>query len=142
VGLATALKLAYDELAERIAHYQTLRDRLIDGILTAISAAHLSGHAEQRLPSHASFVFEGIEHLDLLGQLNDQGIAASAASACKTGNKQPSSVLLALGYNPELASSSLRLTVGLHTTPPEIDCTVETLARIICNLAQAATSVA
>ncbi|HEX2907771.1 MAG TPA: cysteine desulfurase family protein [Phototrophicaceae bacterium] len=136
VGLAAALKLAYDELAERTAYYQSLRDQLITGILSAISTAQLTGHPEHRLSSHASFVFEGLENFDLLGQLNEQGIAASAASACKTGNTQPSSVLLALGYGPELASSSLRLTVGLHTTQSEIDCTVETLARIICNLPQ------
>jgi cysteine desulfurase len=138
VGLATALKLAYDELDERTAHYQLVRDRLIDGVLSTIPNAHLTGHPEQRLPAHASFVFDGLDlsHTSLVLRLDEQGIAGSAASACKTGSPEPSSVLLALGYVRELASSSLRLTVGLHTTTEDIDRTVETLADVVRQVAR------
>jgi cysteine desulfurase len=136
VGLAEALKLAYAKREERTAHYTLLRDRLIDGVLNSIPQARLTGHAADRLPSHASFVFEGIQSGSLLDLLDARGIAASAASACKTGSVAPSSVLLALGYAPELAASSLRLTVGLHTTTADIDITVTALASIIHQLAR------
>ena len=64
-------------------------------------------------------------HLDM------KGIAASSGSACKTGNPEPSEVLLALGYSPEQALSSLRLTVGLQTTEADIEYTVDTLAQTV-----------
>lgn len=134
VGLAAALKLAYDEVETRTAQYQVLRDRLIDGVLNTIPNAHLTGHPEQRLPSHASFVFDDIQGGTLVDLLDAKGIAASAASACKTGSVTSSSVLLALGYAPELAATSLRLTVGLHTSAADIDYTVDTLADLIRQL--------
>lgn len=136
VGLAEALKLAYAEVDERTAHYQTLRDRLIDGVLNTIPNARLTGHPEQRLASHASFVFENIHSGELVTFLDAKGIAASAASACKTGNPEPSSTLLALGYDRDLAAASLRLTVGVQTTIADIDYTVETLGYVIQKLAR------
>jgi hypothetical protein len=45
-------------------------------------------------------------------------------------------VKLALGYSRELASSSLRLTLGLHTTSEEIDYTVGVLRDLIGSLSQ------
>jgi cysteine desulfurase len=89
VGMAKALQLAYDERESRLAHYKTMRDALIDGILNSVSDTHLSGHPEQRLPSHASFVFEGVDSTKLLMYLDMKGIAASSAPACKTGNPEP-----------------------------------------------------
>lgn len=135
VGLAKALELAYNALEARTEHYRELRDRLIDGVLTHVPNAHLTGHPEERLPSHASFVFEGIDSNGLLSQLEAAGIAGSAASACKTGSAAPSSVVLALGYKPAIASCSLRLTVGTQTSLRDIDFAVGTIATVIQSLA-------
>lgn len=142
VGLATALKLAYDELETRTAHYLTLRDRLINGVLNNIPNAHLTGHPQNRLPSHASFVFEDINNRALLDLLSAKGIAASAASACNTGSVEPSGVLLAMGYAPELASATLRLTVGVQNTIEDIDYTVQSLTGIIAKLSSQPTYLA
>jgi cysteine desulfurase len=131
VGMAKALQLAYDERESRLAHYKTMRDALIDGILNSVSDTHLSGHPEQRLPSHASFVFEGVDSTKLLMYLDMKGIAASSASACKTGNPEPSGVLLAMGYKPELASGSLRLSVGQHTTMEDVEYTLNALVESV-----------
>ncbi|MDX2140494.1 MAG: cysteine desulfurase family protein [Chloroflexota bacterium] len=120
VGMATALKLAYDEHDARVAHYRLMRDMVIDGILARVPGASLTGHPSQRLPAHASFVFDGVDANMLLMHLDLKGIAASSASACKTGNPEPSGVLLAMGYERRLASSSLRLSVGLHTSEEDI----------------------
>jgi cysteine desulfurase len=131
VGMATALELAYAEQDERISHFLQMRDTLIDGILSRVPDAELTGHAEHRLPSHASFVFAGIDSAKLLIHLDTKGIAASAGSACKTGNPEPSGVLLAMGYTPELATGSLRLTVGRQTTAEDVEYTVETVTTTI-----------
>jgi cysteine desulfurase len=134
VGLAKALELAYTEYDERIAHLQARRDQLITGVLAQVPNAILTGHPEERLPGHASFVFEQIDSSLLLNVLDAKGIAASAASACKTGSVAPSSVLLALGYPAELAAASLRLTVGIHTTEADIDYAIATIADVIQKL--------
>ena len=121
VGLATALELAYAESEERLTDFRHLRDRLIAGILSRIEGAMLSGHPAQRLPSHASFVLPGIDANALLMHLDMNGIAASSGSACKTGNPEPSDVLLALGYTADEAKCGLRLSVGTRTTEADVD---------------------
>lgn len=131
VGMAKALELAYQELDGRTAHYQTLRDQLIDGILSRVPNAQLTGHPEQRLPSHASFVFDGIDGNMLLIHLDMNGVAASSGSACKTGNPEPSEVLLAMGYSREQALGSLRLTVGWQTNPNDIEYAIEVIAKAV-----------
>jgi cysteine desulfurase len=136
VGMARALELAYAELAERTAHLQTLRDQLIHGVLMHIDRARLTGHPTQRLPGHASFVIDGVDSNLLIMHLDLKGVAASSASACKTGNPEPSGVLLALGYPPELASGSLRLSVGKDTTAEDINYAVAMLAETVTALAR------
>ena len=131
IGLAKAFEIAYDELDEHTTHYKMLRDQLIDGILSTVPNAQLTGHPEKRLPSHASFIFDGIESNTLLTHLDLQGIAASSGSACKTGNPEPSSVLLAMGYSESAARSSLRLTVGRQNTAEEIDYTIKAVAKSV-----------
>lgn len=128
VGLAKALELAHDENAERIAHFSRLRDRLVAGILQGVAGAELSGHPEQRLPSHASFVLPGIDANALLMHLDMRGIAASSGSACKVGDPAPSEILLAVGYSPAAAKCGLRLSVGTSTTASDIDYVVKVLA--------------
>lgn len=121
IGMAKALELAYQDHAARTAEYARLRERIIGGVLTAIPGAHLTGHPTERLPNHASFVFEGVNGNTILMHLDVAGISASSGSACNTGNPEPSDVLLAMGIAPELALGSLRLTVGKQTTDAEID---------------------
>ncbi len=131
VGLATALRLAYDEYEERTAHYRHLRDQLIEGVLRFAPNARLTGHPEQRLPNHASFVFDGLDGNVLIMHLDMKGIAASSASACKTGNPEPSSVLLAMGVPYDAAFGGLRLTVGKDTTEADIEYAVSVLGTTV-----------
>ncbi|MCI0712690.1 MAG: cysteine desulfurase [Chloroflexi bacterium] len=134
VGLATAMQLAYDELEQRADHLAALRDKLIDGMLSSIPDVELTGSREDRLPSHASFVLKNVDGNSLLMHLDLKGIAASSGSACKTGNPEPSDVLLALGYDREWALGGLRLSVGLHTTEEDIDYVLDVMPGIIQNM--------
>ena len=134
VGLATALELAYAESEERLTDFRHLRDRLIAGILSRIEGAMLSGHPAQRLPSHASFVLPGIDANALLMHLDMNGIAASSGSACKTGNPEPSDVLLALGYTADEAKCGLRLSVGTRTTEADVDYALGILVEAVGKL--------
>ena len=135
VGAAKALELAMADLPETVAHYQQLRDRLIEGILTAVpDNAILTGHPTNRLPHNASFAFRHLSGNDLLMHLDMAGIAASSGSACKSGDPKPSAVLEALGLGREWAKGGLRLTVGRHNTMDEIEQVVATLPRLVAKL--------
>jgi cysteine desulfurase len=131
VGMAKALQLADDEFEAHTTHYRTIRDLLIEGILRRLPNAQLSGHPTERIPSHASFVFDGIDSTTLLMHLDMKGIAGSSGSACKTGNPEPSEVLLAMGYSEHEAIGGLRLTVGRQTTEADIEYAVEALAETV-----------
>lgn len=127
VGLARALEIAYEEAARHNAHYQQLRDRLIDGILARVPDAQLTGHPRERLPNNASFVFQHVDGNALLMHLDLKGIAASSGSACKVGSPEPSAVLLSMGFDRTWALGGLRLTVGRHTTDEDIDYALEVI---------------
>jgi cysteine desulfurase len=127
IGLAKALELAYEEHDERLAHVTKLRDMLIEGITSRIPQAHTTGHPVHRLPSHASFVFDNMDANKLLIHMDMRGVAASSASACKTGNPEPSGTLLALGYSREDAYGGLRLTVSHHTTEEDVEYAIDVI---------------
>ena len=67
----------------------------------------------------------------MLLALDMMGIAASAGSACTTGNSAPSHVLLAMGLSEELARSSLRFSVGPGITSEDLDDVVSALEEIV-----------
>lgn len=131
VGLAEALHLAQSELDERGAKNRFWRDQIIQGILSRISSSRLTGHPHQRLPNHASFVFEKVDGNKLLMLLDQAGFACSSGSACKVGDPQPSEVLVALGLSRAWSLGSLRITTGRDTTQNDIDRLLDILPGLI-----------
>ncbi len=104
VGLAQAFRLAQSERAARVSQVNPLRERLIGAVLEEIPGAQLTGHPQQRLPNHASFVFEGVDGNALLMMLDMAGFAVSSGSACKTGSPEPSDVLHRPGHTAHLGA--------------------------------------
>lgn len=131
VGFAEALKLAAEERESRTAHVQPLRDRVIGAVLESIPDSQLTGHPEKRLPNHASFVFKDADGNLLLQLLDAAGFACSSGSACKTGNPEPSEVIKALGYSDDWALGSLRVTLGMDTTPEHVESFLKTLPALV-----------
>jgi len=131
VGFAEALYLAAEEREARTAHVRPMRDHIIGTVLETISDSKLTGHPEQRLPNHASFVFKDVDGNLLLQLLDAAGYACSSGSACKTGNPEPSEVIKALGYSDNWALGSLRITLGAGTTPEHVDSFLKTLPDLV-----------
>jgi cysteine sulfinate desulfinase/cysteine desulfurase-like protein len=63
--------------------------------------------------------------------LDQHGIAISSGSACKTGNPDPTHVLIAMGKSPESAHCAARFSLSHHTTEMEIDATVTALSEVL-----------
>lgn len=131
VGFAEALRLAAEERDARVAHVKPLRDQIIGRVLEEIPDSKLTGHPENRLPNHASFVFKDVDGNLLLQMLDSAGFACSSGSACKTGNPEPSEVITSLGYSRDWALGSLRITLGVDSTPEHVDLFLKTLLGLV-----------
>lgn len=136
VGLATALKLAYQDMAASVAQQTRLRDKLITGVLETIPDTALTGHPTQRLPNSASFVFKDCDATAILMHLDMNGVGGASGSACATGMPEPSDVLLAMGIDYQLALGALRLTLGRSTTDEDITYVLEKLPGIVQTVRQ------
>jgi cysteine desulfurase len=130
VGLAAALRLTVERRPADIPRFNKLSSRLRESILKTPDSK-LTGHPTNRLPNHSSFIFKNIDGNELLMRLDLEGIAASSGSACKTGDPEPSGVILALGYDRAWALGSLRLTVGRHTTDEDVERACEVVKRVV-----------
>ncbi len=136
VGLATAMKLAWDEAEDRNAHAGKLRGRLLYGLPERIPDTVITGPADpaSRLSNSVSCCFRNVEGESVLLALDMAGIAASSGSACTTGSLEPSHVLTAMGIDRDLAHASLRLTVGKDNTAAQIDYVLDKLPEIVARL--------
>ena len=130
-GFAEALWLANEEREARTSHVKPLRDQIIGRVLEEIPDSKLTGHPVQRLPNHASFVFENVDGNLLLQLLDSAGFACSSGSACKTGNPEPSEVVTSLGLTRDWALGSLRVTLGVNTTADEVNAFLEKLPVLV-----------
>lgn len=136
VGLAKALELAQAERPAESARLARLRDRLIDGLLTAVPDAYLTGHRTERLANHASFIVAGIEAEGMLIGLDMAGICASSGSACTSGAQEPSHVLMAMGIPRREAVGHLRLSLGHANDDAHVDRLLEVLPPLVARLRQ------
>lgn len=133
VGMGKAAEIAKTELASRMAHVRRLRDRLIDG-LCKIEKVHLTGHKEQRLPGHASFVVEYIEGEGMLLMLEANDIYSASGSACTSKALKASPILLSMGYPSSVTHGSIVFSLGIDNTDEDIDQVIEQMPKIIKRL--------
>lgn len=122
VGMGEAFRLARVEMQEEAARIRYLRDKLFNGVKD-IEEVYLNGDLEKHVPGILNISFNYVEGESLIMALKD--IAVSSGSACTSASLEPSYVLRALGLNDELAHSSIRFSIGRHTTEEEIDFTIE-----------------
>lgn len=134
VGLGKAIEIAYQNIENYNKQLTKLRDYYISQVEEKIPDAKLNGHRTLRLPGNANISFKNVIGEDLLLKLDENGICASAGSACSSGSSKPSHVLLAIGLDKEFAQGSLRITLGEENTKEDIDFLIEQLVKIIPDL--------
>ena len=131
VALGKAIEEVYSNYDEYNKHLQELRDFYIEQIEEKIPYAKLNGARENRLPGNANFSFPNIDAQQLLLELDEKGICASAGSACSTGTPEPSHVLVAIGLSKCLLNGTLRTTFGKYNTKEDVEYLVKTITEII-----------
>jgi cysteine desulfurase len=85
----------------------------------------------QRLPNTVSFVVKGADSIMLLANLDMEGVCASSGAACSAGSLEPSHVVAAMGYEPALAKSFVRFSLGRGSTLEEVETVCGLLPKII-----------
>jgi cysteine desulfurase len=136
VGMAAALEKANWLRDAYATHCAGLRDRLLDGLREAIPDLVVNGplDPEKRLPNNLNVAIPGVQGETALLSLDMEGVAASAGSACTTGNSEPSHVLRAMGLSDDLCRASLRFTVGRDNTINEIDETIDIVSDVAARI--------
>ena len=153
LGLAKALELSFENLDEKVAKMNRLRNlfeqELLQKTNTKANLSNLKESEKQKLSSNkanqdqlcriqinsgkervcnvSNLCFEGIEAEELLILLDQKGIAASHGSACSSKSLVVSRVLSNM-YDRKRAKSSVRFSLSHLTTEVEIKKAVAIIA--------------
>lgn len=121
IGFGVAAKIISQALEERRAYMTHLRDKFEAVLMSELTGVRVNGIGTPRLPNTSNVTFEGCSSEGLMLLLGMDNVCCSVASACKAGTNTPSSVLTAMGLDPDMAKSSLRFSLSSQTTEEEID---------------------
>ena len=136
VGMAQALVIAAQEMPYTRGKLTRLRNYFAERVRHEIPNIRLNGHPYKRLPGNVNFSIEGIDATALLVLLEEDGICASAGSACNTGQTRISHVIEAIRVPEDYAAGSVRFTMGRDTTRRDVDACVDALKRCVIILRQ------
>jgi len=136
VGMAKALELCVEAMAEETARLRALRDRLYEGLGERVGDVRVNGPAlgppEWRLPGNLNLGFPKVSGEALL--LSMKEVALSAGSACTSAEPEPSHVLRALGLSDEAVHSGVRFGLGRFNTPEEVEFVIARIAETVARL--------
>jgi len=132
VGLAAALQLRVEEMAEEALRLTQIRDRLRDRLLEVIAGVSVNGPRELRLPGNLNVSFVRIDAESLLPAM--KRFSLSSGSACSSGEKGPSRVLKAIGVDDAAAMGSVRIGLGKSNTAEQMEMLVDDLQRAVRRL--------
>ena len=131
IGLGRACELAAEKMEEENSRVKRLRDKLEEGLLSAVPESRLNGHKTDRLPNTSNISFEYVEGESILLHMNEHKICASSGSACTSGSLEPSHVLRAMGVPFTAAHGSIRFSLSTYNSEDEIDYIIEKMPPII-----------
>jgi cysteine desulfurase len=123
-GFGAALKAAMSAFEADRPRLEGLRQRLEDGLRRTPGTIIFSADVP-RLPNTTLFTVPGLRAETAVIGLDLEGVAVSSGSACSSGKVQPSHVLEAMGFGPQLAQGAVRLSLGWSTTEEDIDFSLQ-----------------
>lgn len=133
-GMARAAEIAFGNFTGEAERQTRLRERLWEGIRTAIPAARRNSDPELSLANTLNVSFPGLDGESVLISLDLAGICASSGSACMVGSIQPSHVLLGMGVPRDIAQATVRFSMGRTTTAEEIEEAIARMPAIFARL--------
>ncbi|MCA6365340.1 MAG: cysteine desulfurase [Bacteroidetes bacterium] len=130
VGLAKALEISLRDLDAHQKHIQGIKDYMIAQLEKNLPGVVFNGDAKgSSLYTVLNVCLPPTDNAEMLVfNLDINGIAASAGSACSSGSNVGSHVLLAIGT--DMSRPSARFSFSKYTTREEIDYTVSKLCEM------------
>lgn len=133
-GFGAAAELAAAELEAESKRLRLLRDEAEAHLRRIAPNALVIGAEAERLPNTLAFAIPGARAETALIAFDLAGIALSSGSACSSGKVKRSHVLDAMGVEPALAESVLRVSLGWMTTKEDVIRFAEACERVVGTL--------
>jgi cysteine desulfurase len=103
--------------AAEYGRVRELRDRLEAALP---SDAIVAAAGARRLPNTSAIAMPGVPAETQIIALDLDGVMVSAGAACSSGKVGPSHVLAAMGIAPQIAETTIRVSLGWSTTEADI----------------------
>ncbi len=118
-GFAAAAEAALVQLGvyDRV---RALREGLEAEAAAMMPEAVVLGAAAPRLPNTAAIALPGLAAETQVIALDLDGVMVSAGAACSSGKVGPSHVLAAMGAAPDIARSTIRVSLGWSTSEADV----------------------
>jgi len=129
-GFGAAAKAAMSTLECDATRLKALRSELESGLRRTPGVIVFAGEVP-RLPNTVLFTIPGLRAETAVIGFDLAGIAVSSGSACSSGKVQPSHVLEAMGFSPDLAQGAVRLSLGWSTSSQDIDRCLEAWRKLV-----------
>lgn len=125
-SFAKAMRLVIESRQESFEHIGNLFDYTVKQ-LDKIEGVQVNSKFVDQSPYIVNFYVAGVRGETMVHALEAHEVYLSAKSACSSKSKQPSYVLLALGYDEQVAMESLRVSFAHDSTRQEVDRFLEAL---------------
>jgi cysteine desulfurase len=120
-GFGAAIGAAARDLAdgvwERVAEVRNILESALEA---AAPETIFVGKEARRLPNTCCLAVPGWRGETQVMQMDLEGFAVSAGSACSSGKVRPGRVLRAMGRDERVAGSAIRVSLGAATTEAEV----------------------
>lgn len=120
VGFGTAARLVAQAGAEG-DRVRELRDRLEAAVVARVPGAVVVGSAAARLINTTCVALPGVPSQVQVMALDLAQVAVSAGSACSSGKVGESAVLRAMGLDPKVSGSAIRVSLGQGSTAEDVE---------------------
>jgi cysteine desulfurase len=131
IALGEAVQIFQAKGDKDLKRIHKLADRLKKGIEERIPRVIFNGPEKNRVKSTLSFSFTGMEADAILLALASKEIYVSTGSACSEDSEEVSHVLSSIGLKPEVARSTLRLSLGRFNNDEDVSKVLSELPEII-----------
>lgn len=122
IGFGKACELISKNSGKDLAK---LRDYFENSLKESLTDILFLGHPKKRLPNFSVISFSDIDAERLIYRLEKRGVYASTGAACSANRGTGSMALKSLGLPEQIQKSSLRFSLGRHTTKQQIEKAVK-----------------
>ena len=133
IGIAKALEIAYEDMAEHQTHVEAIKKHFIQSLTQEIPGVGFNGLSADMDKSLYTVLSVSLPPSEansgmLLFNLDLEGVSASGGSACSSGATVGSHVLRAINHTPE--RDAVRFSFSRFNTIEEVDYTVGKLKEL------------